>query len=606
MSESKPAEQATAVEVPAVAKVITDVGQATAARIRRPAELIYAVDEWPPLHRLLLLGLQFAVLNTICFIIILIVLRQAHVSSETASQVISMALIALAAATVLQALHIGPVGSGFLAPPVYSALYLAPSLLAVEAGGLPAVFGMTLFAAATEFVLGIVFRRFRIVFQPILGGLTVLIVGLQVGIVGVREVLSGSQATDQHLGTQLSVAAVTLAIAIAASIWGRGVVKLMCSFLALLIGAAIAAATGLINANDIASLTSVPLFRIPNPSYISYSFDPGLIPAFVAAGFAATLRAVGVVTTAQRINDATWTHPDMANLRKGILADALGCAIGGLFGATGLNTGPSLVSVSGLTGATSRAIAYASALFLLVFAFLPPFSAAILLLPPQVAGASLVFTGSVMVTGGMQLILSRSPDRRGVYVIGLSLVMALTRRTFPEYFAKLPVLVQNFVSNELAVGLITAILLTLIFRFGTKRRATLHGHCHPGEPGLAEKFITDTGRAWSIRPPVVGDCVRTVHDILSHIHVECVCSGLIRMYMSYDGIDLGLDMRYDGRAVARLPVWNNQDPMSCDAADSEEAAAQSGLEDFLQATAADWRHVAVKDGFVDIRLRFAV
>jgi NCS2 family nucleobase:cation symporter-2 len=489
---------------------------------------------------------------------------------------------------------------------VYSALYLAPSLLAVEAGGLPAIFGMTLFAAATEFVLGIVFHRLRIVFQPILGGLTVLIVGLQVGIVGVREVLSGSQLTDQHLGTHLSVAMVTLAIAIAASIWGRGVLKLMCSFLALLVGSAVAAAVGLISADDIARLTSVPLFRLPDPSYISYAFAPGLIPAFVAAGFAATLRAVGVVTTAQRINDATWTHPDMSNLRKGILADALGCAIGGLLGAPGMNTGPSLVSVSGLTGATSRAIAYASAFFLLVFALLPPFSAAILILPPEVAGASLVFTGSVMVTGGMQLILSRVPDRRGVYVIGLSHVMALSRRTFPEYFAKLPVLVQNFVFNELAAGLITAIVLTLIFRFGTKRRATLDGHCHPGEPGQAEKFITDTGRMWSIPPTVIGECVRTVHDILSHIHAECVCSGLIRMNMSYDGIDLGLAMRYDGRAIAQLPVRDKAVPVPGDAADSEEAAAQSGLEEFLRATSADWRHVAVKDGFVEIRLRFAV
>lgn len=76
--------------------------------------------------------------------------------------------------------------------------------------------------------------------------------------------------------------------------------------------------------------------------------------------------------------------------------------------------------------------------------------------------------------------------------------------------------------------------------------------------------------------------------------------------MTYDGIDLGLDMRYDGRAIDQLPARKKGDPVPGDAADHEESAAQSGLEDFLRATTADWRHVAVKDGFVEVRLRFAV
>src|SRR5690349_17283209 len=60
--------------------------------------------------------------------------------------------------------------------------------------------------------------------------------------------------------------------------------------------------------------------------------------------------------------------------------------------------------------------------------------------------------------------------------------------------------------------------------------ATLHGHCPPGEPGLAEEFIIDTGWAWSIRQAVVGDCVSTVYNILLHTQIECVYGGLIRMW----------------------------------------------------------------------------
>jgi xanthine permease XanP len=421
----------------------------------------------------------------------------------------------------------------------------------------------------------------------------------------VKEVLGTTQPADLDLGIHLLVAVLTLAIAIGASIWGRGVVKLMCTFLGLLAGVLASVSCGLISEKDIASIISSPIFRLPSAGYISYAFDPGLAPAFIAAGLAATLRTVGVVTTCQRINNAAWTHPDMANIRKGILADGLGCAISGLIGSTGMNIGPSLVSVSSLIGATSRVIAYATAFFLIVFALLPPLAAAVLVPPPEVAGAILVFTGSVMITSGMQVMLSRPPDRRGAYVIGVSVVMALSRRAFPEYFAKLPILIQSFAANELAVGLITALLLTLIFRIGTKRWATFRGHCSPGDAGLAEKFITETARSWSVRPQVAADCVRVVHGILKHINVECLCDGLIRLSMSYDGLDLGVDMRYDGRAISPRLVRPKTTPIPVEPTDDEEAAAQSGLQDFLRATEADWSRVIVKDGFVHIRLRFA-
>jgi hypothetical protein len=64
---------------------------------RRPDTLIYAVAEYPPLGTTLFLGLQ-------------------QVS--------------------LMAIYLVMVGSGYLAPPVISAIYLSPSLLAVKAGGL--------------------------------------------------------------------------------------------------------------------------------------------------------------------------------------------------------------------------------------------------------------------------------------------------------------------------------------------------------------------------------------------------------------------------------------------------------------------------------------
>src|SRR5260370_7809009 len=123
-------------------------------------------------------------------VLVTIILHQAKASPAESIQAISISCVGLAIGTALQALPRGPIGSGFLAPPVYSAVYLAPSVIAAHIGGMPLVFGMTLFAGIVEALFALALTRLRIVITPILSGLTVFVVGLQLGVVGIRPTLS--------------------------------------------------------------------------------------------------------------------------------------------------------------------------------------------------------------------------------------------------------------------------------------------------------------------------------------------------------------------------------------------------------------------------------
>src|SRR5205823_15090069 len=120
----------------------------------------------------------------------------------------------------------------------------------------------------------------------------------------------------------------------------------------------------------------------------------------------AALRAVGVLTTCQRLNNAAWQRPDTGNIHRGMLADGLSNLIGGSIGVTGMSIGPSLVGISGATGATSRVTGFAAAAFLLVFAASPKLAGFFLLVPLQVAGTLLVFTASLIIAGGIDIIVS--------------------------------------------------------------------------------------------------------------------------------------------------------------------------------------------------------
>ena len=69
---------------------------------------------------------------------------------DVVSSLLAMVIWSLAIGTILQVYRIGPVGTGFMCPATPTATYFAPSLLAVRFGGLPMLFGMTIFAGLLE------------------------------------------------------------------------------------------------------------------------------------------------------------------------------------------------------------------------------------------------------------------------------------------------------------------------------------------------------------------------------------------------------------------------------------------------------------------------
>jgi xanthine permease XanP len=561
----------------------------------RPQSLLYAVDEIPPPARLAILGIQYAVQIAVYLVIVVIILRHAHASHAIGVNVLSCACIAIAIGTALQALPRGPVGSGFLAPPVFSAIYLAPSVLAAEVGGLAPVFGMTIFAGLIELLLSFCVRRLRVIFQPILAGLTVFVVGLQLGVVGIGETLDVRHEALPQFPLHLLVTTLTLASCVGLSIWGKGAARLFCALIALITGVVASIAIGLIGHQTVTLLTELPFVALPHPGALGYDFNVGLIPAFLAAALAATLRTVGVVTTCQRVNDSEWQRPDMANIERGIRADALGTLIGGTLGAPGMNIAPSLVGISAATSATSRVIAFVAAAILLLFAFLPKVVGGFLELPSEVAGAMLVFTSSFMITSGMQIMLSRTVDNRTIYVISISTLLALSKSVFPTYFTDLSPIGRSFASSDLAIGLTAAVAMTLLFRFGIRQKAHLDWSGLRQSPADGAAFVKTACDGWRLRPPVTAGVSHAAEGILAHIKTLAVPDPAVLINLTYDGLDVILDMRCTRAEIAAAQVATRSPTLLGGDIDNEESAAWVGLQNYLATVYAD-RKTTYKSG----------
>lgn len=537
---------------------------------QKPANIEYGVDEIPPLLHVGLLGVQYALLNSVYLIIVVIIVRAADAPPDVSRSALSLGMIAIAISTVLQGLPRGPIGSGFLAPPVFSAIYLGPSVLAAHAGGIPAVLAMTVFAGVVEIVLSLFLSRLRIITQPLITGLIVCVVGLQLGIVGMDQLLDVADIDSPDLKLHVAVAVATLATAVGLTVWGSGVWKLMCSLGGLIVGVVCAGVAGIYAPGALDRLAGMSVLELPNLSYISFDFVPELAPAFLAAGIAAALRTVGVVTTCQRANDADWESPDFDNIRKGVLADGLGCAIGGLMGTPGMSVGPSPVGVSIATGVTSRVVAYACAGVLFVLAFVPPVAAAFLELPMSVAGPLLVFTASIMVASGMQLMISRFLDNRSIFVIGLGILTALAGTFNHSFFEHLPRAVRTFTQSTLSLSLILAIGLTLLFRFRAHRREVVGWRDAEELVDDLSAVLDKRGSEWRLNDKVVRRCLVNARNALrmleeGHLLREPVSITAVRGDQSLD-----IELHYKGLPVT-IPDIN-----SLVADSTEESAATSG------------------------------
>ena len=89
------------------------------------------------------------------------------------------------------------------------------------------VFGMTLIAGIMELLIALFLNRLRFVITPVLSGLTVFIVGLQLGVVGVGQMLDVQHGALLSFHFHMLVTILTLATCVGLSIWGR--VRSSCS-----------------------------------------------------------------------------------------------------------------------------------------------------------------------------------------------------------------------------------------------------------------------------------------------------------------------------------------------------------------------------------------
>ncbi len=387
-----------------------------------------------------------------------LVARAAGMSASDVPGMLGATLVSMGIANLLQASRI--TGSGYLCPAGMTATHLGPSLVAARLGGLPLVFGMTLFAGATEATLSRCLTRLKVLFPPEITGVVILLVGLSNALTGFRSLFPANGPVQP---ADVAVAGITGVVMIGASVFGSGRLQLLCALFGILAGYVASVVLGVIGLSDLATLSHLPILAMPRISLDGWSFSPVLALPFVVVAFAATVKQAGFIACAAQLEGGATERALSQAMRRGVLADALGTICGGLMGGLGVNVSASSSGLIAATNVSTRRVGYGIGVMLIALGFQPHFAALLSMIPHGIVAAVLVFTSIFVLSNGMEMIVAAGLDRRKTICVGLAVLGGAAIDGAPGIAAAAPHALAPVLSSSLVAGTTIAIIVNAVF-----------------------------------------------------------------------------------------------------------------------------------------------
>ncbi|HGS4748508.1 TPA: uracil-xanthine permease family protein [Vibrio cholerae] len=439
----------------------------------RKADLVYQLNDRPPLPQTLFAALQHLLAMFVAVITpSLIICQSLGVPADQTNTIISMSLFASGLSSFIQIRTFGPIGSGLLSIQGTSFNFLGPIIgagLALKAGGadietmMAAIFGTILVASSAEILLSRVLQFAQRVITPLVSGIVVTLIGLTLVQVGLISMGGGYAAmADGSFGSldKLALAGTVLAIIVLLNRAHNPYVRVASIVIAMLVGYVMAYLMGMVNTDNLAQ---TQLIALPIPMQYGLGFDWSLFIPLVLIFLITALEAIGDITATSEVSGEPVKGPVyMKRIKGGVLADGINSALAAVFNSFPNSTFSQNNGVILLTGVASRYVGYFIAGMLVLLGLFPGVASFVQLIPePVLGGATIVMFGTIA-AAGVRIISRVDLDRRAILIMALSFSMGLGIAQKPEILQFMPEFIKNLFSSGVAAGGITAIVLNLL------------------------------------------------------------------------------------------------------------------------------------------------
>ena len=439
----------------------------------KPSELIYQLDERPPLPQTLFAALQHLLAMFVAIITpSLIICQTLGVPAAETNTIISMSLFASGISSFIQIKTFGPIGSGLLSVQGTSFNFLGPIIgagLALKAGGadvptmMAAIFGTILVASTAEIFLSRVLEYAQKIITPLVSGIVVTLIGLTLIQVGLVSMGGGYSAMgDGTFGSldKLALAGTVLLIIVVLNRATNPYLRMASIVIAMAVGTLAAWAMGMLNTN---MAHDAELIALPIPMQYGLGFDWSLFIPLVLIFLITALEAIGDITATSEVSGQPVKGPVyIKRIKGGVLADGLNSAIAAVFNSFPNSTFSQNNGVILLTGVASRYVGYFIAGMLVILGLFPGVASMVQIIPePVLGGATIVMFGTIA-AAGVRIISRVELDRRAILIMAMSFSMGLGLAQKPEILQFMPEMIKNIFSSGVTAGGVTAILLNII------------------------------------------------------------------------------------------------------------------------------------------------
>ncbi|KAF0159836.1 MAG: nucleobase:cation symporter-2 NCS2 family [Syntrophaceae bacterium] len=425
----------------------------------------YSVNEVPPLGHLLLSAFQHVMIMIVAIGIPIIFAGQLNETPEFTASLVTFSMLASGIGSILQALRLPYLGSGYLCPNLCGPSYLSLSLSAAWIGGLPLMRGITIVAGLIEIFLAPVIQKLKSVFPMYIVGLVVMLVGISIIQISITSFFGLTLQGDAIRSIDIFIGAVSLLIMVFCNLWGKGFVKIYCLIIGMFSGWILSLALIPEYWQNLVLVKNSPLFALPQFSTIfqPITFHLNLLIPLIVIAIGSTLKTFGNLLAIQKLSEPELDKVNFVPIRNGIVADGIATTLSGVLGAMAVDTSSSNIGLAGATKVLSRWISVVAGAIFIVLAFFPMLTNALALMPKPVLGASLVFSGCFMICAGLIQMLQENWDSRKTFVVGIALFFGLSTAFLPSLYARAPGIIQTFFTDPLPTATILAVILNQIF-----------------------------------------------------------------------------------------------------------------------------------------------
>jgi NCS2 family nucleobase:cation symporter-2 len=472
--------------------------------MRKPDPIVYGTDDSPPRRIAWILALQQMSFLGVYLAVSPLFTRSLGLDHDQTQQLISATLLGSGLGVVLQAARLGGIGSGFLCPVQATSSTFSALGLAKAVGGLGAMFGMVAVVGASQMVFAYVFQRLRTIFTVQVAGLAVMLIGLGLGFNSVKLMLDSGARDSAYKEMDGMLFLLTLGPMVVCNVWFTGYPRLFSAFLGLSTGVAGSTLLGAIPDERWEILRAAPLFYLPRAMNIGWEFEPRALFPGIVTGLFLALHGFGALVAAQRFNDADWKRPDLAMVRRGILAEGITNLFNSFLNSLPLTSSGGAVGLAAATGCTSRQVAYWLGGLMAVLAFMPKAIVFWEILPEPVMGAALMFLAAFTTLAGLQVIASRLLDNRKILTVGIALILGISYEPLRQQFQSAPPeSLKVLMFSGVGTGVLAAVLLSAVFRIRDHTRDRRAFDAHSSSLDDVVAFLERQGRSWGARADVV-------------------------------------------------------------------------------------------------------